>query len=121
MQRGFFHQVARKSLLSFFDVGGLETFWSGYHIKRYGFAFCERFEPLTLNGGEVYEYIFAVVLLDEPESLCVIEPFHFALCHFPYLLCCLRSAAGTTVIAAAAGVLRQEFFQVHLCGRVADS
>jgi hypothetical protein len=56
----------------------------------------------------MHEYIFTVVLLDETETLGVVEPLHFALCHFPFLLCCLRSVAGTTLIAAVAGVLRQE-------------
>lgn len=103
-----FHQVASCALLYFFDIGGLEPLGPGDHIERYGLAFGEGFESITLNGGEMYEYIFTVVLLDETESLGVVEPFHFALCHFPYLLCCLRSVAGTALIAAVAGVLRQE-------------
>ena len=102
-----FHQVVREALLDFFDIGGLEPLGSRDHIERYGLAFGEGFESITLNGGEMYEYIFTVVLLDETETLGVIEPLHFALCHFPFLLCCLRSVAGTTLIAAVAGVLRQ--------------
>jgi hypothetical protein len=34
----------------------------------------------------VHEYIVTIVLFDKPETLGVIEPFHFTLCHFPYLL-----------------------------------
>ena len=103
-----FHQVVSEALLDFFDIGGLEPLGPSDYIERYGLAFCKGFEALTLNGGEMHEYIFTVVLLDETETLGVVEPLHFALCHFPFLLCCLRSVAGTTLIAAVAGVLRQE-------------
>jgi hypothetical protein len=105
-----FHKIVGvgEILLDFSDVGGLESFRTGDYIEGNGFAFGEGFESITLNGGEVHEYIVTIVLFDKPETLGVIEPFHFTLCHFPYLLCSLRSVAGTALIAAVAGVLRQE-------------
>jgi hypothetical protein len=83
---GFCHKNVGEKLLDFPDVGGLESFRTGDYIESNGFAFGEGFESITLNGGEVYEYIVTIVLFDKPETLGVIEPFHFTLCHFPYPL-----------------------------------
>jgi hypothetical protein len=76
-------QTVSKPLLDFSYVGGLQPFGAVNHIERYGLAFGEGFETFTLDGGEVYEYVFAVFLLDETETLGVVEPLNFALCHFP--------------------------------------
>src|SRR5687767_11651312 len=41
----------------------------------------ERLEPVHLNGGEVYEHVFAAFLFDEAITLGVIEPLHFPYGH----------------------------------------
>jgi hypothetical protein len=76
-------RIFSEALLDFSNIGGLEPFGACDHIESYGFTFSERFEPFALDGGEMYEYIFTVVLLDESKTLCVVEPFYFPLCHFP--------------------------------------
>ena len=79
----FVQRNVNETLLDFSDIGGLEPFGACDHIECYGFTFGKRLEAFALNGGEMYEYIFTVVLLDETKTLGVVEPFYFSLCHFP--------------------------------------
>src|SRR5262249_9009667 len=63
-------------------------------------ALCQRAEALGLNRRVMDEYVRAAVLNDEAESLCVVEPLHFATCHVAFLLLC--SYARTCAPARAA-------------------
>jgi hypothetical protein len=51
-------------------------------IKTYPVTLGNRFETIALDLGKVDEYVWPIVLLDKPETLCIIEPFHRAFCHF---------------------------------------
>jgi hypothetical protein len=75
-------------------VGGLEAFRALGDVERYGIAFSKGFESVALDRREVNEDVLATFLLDEAETLCVIEPFNLALCHFPASFF-LRYYAGT--------------------------
>src|SRR4051812_21910102 len=57
------------------DVGGLLAFRAGDHIELDAVALRQDFEAIPLDRGEVDEHVLAPVLLDEPESLALVEPF----------------------------------------------
>jgi hypothetical protein len=63
-------------------VGSLRTLLALGHVAGNPITFSQRFEPVTLDGREVDENIGAAVLLDETETLGVVEPFNRTLCHF---------------------------------------
>jgi len=77
--------------LNLFYIRSLKAFWAVHNIERNCFAFSKRFETVGDDSREVYEYIFTVILLDEPKSFGVIEPLNFTLCHFPTPLSCFRN------------------------------
>jgi hypothetical protein len=67
-------------------VGSLKTFGAFFHGESYRVAFCQSFESVTLDGGKMYEYVFAIFLLDKTKTLAVIEPLHNSVCHSFVLL-----------------------------------
>jgi len=61
------------------NVCGLQTLWTTSDFKFNRLAFVQRFVTISLNGGEVYEYIFAGLALDESKALAGVKPFHGSL------------------------------------------
>jgi hypothetical protein len=57
----------------------LETLGTTSNFKFNRLAFVQRFVPVALNGGEVHEYVFAGLALDESEALAGVKPFHSSL------------------------------------------
>ena len=51
------------------------------HFERYFIAFSEGFETVAGDGGEMHEYVFAILLLEKTKTLAVIEPFYFTFYH----------------------------------------
>lgn len=75
----------RRRSLDLCDVCSLEAFRAFGYFKRHPIAFSQGFESVTCDGGEVAEYIFAILLLKKSKTLAVIEPFYCALYHFCFL------------------------------------
>jgi hypothetical protein len=75
-----------KLILTFADVSCLQAFRAVDNIKGYCLTFSEGFEAFADDCGEVYENIFAILLLDETKTLRIIEPLDFSLCHLPLSL-----------------------------------
>src|ERR1700692_3595796 len=61
------------------DVCGLETLWTTSDFKLNRLAFVQRFVSISLNGGEVYEYVFAGLALDESKALAGVKPLYGSL------------------------------------------
>jgi len=87
----------RKKLTDFLNVSGLKTFGALGDIKSNFVTFRKRLEAFPLDCGEMYKDVFATFLLNKTESLCVVEPFNFSLCHFPTSFS-FRGYAGLCVI-----------------------
>src|SRR5947209_15796965 len=65
------------------DVARLRTLRTLRSVELDVVAFFERFESSSLDRAEVHKQIFSAVIgSDEPESLCIVEPFHRTFCHF---------------------------------------
>jgi hypothetical protein len=60
-------------------VRRLQTLGALGYLEFNRLAFVQRFVPLRLNRGEMYENIFAGLALNEPESFAGIEPLHCSL------------------------------------------
>ena len=58
------------------DVLGLKAFRSLLYFKRYTRAFVERAVTTGGNGGEMNEYIFAILALDKAKSFSCVKPFY---------------------------------------------
>jgi hypothetical protein len=63
------------------DVLRLRALWTLGHVEFDLFTLRERFETFALDAGVMDENVRAALLLNETETLLVIEPLHFALCH----------------------------------------
>src|SRR6266516_3139725 len=61
------------------DVGRLFALGAGDHVEFDAIPLGQRPESLTADGREVDEHLLAAILLDEPESLALVEPFDRAL------------------------------------------
>jgi hypothetical protein len=61
------------------NVCGLQTLWTTSDFKLNRLAFVQRFVSISLNGGEMYEYIFAGLALDESKALAGVKPFYGSL------------------------------------------
>jgi hypothetical protein len=61
------------------DVCGLETLGTTSDFKFNRLAFVQRFVSISLNGGEMYEYIFAGLALDESKALAGVKPLYGSL------------------------------------------
>ncbi len=56
-------------------VGCLRTFWAILNFKFDFLAFGEGFETTALNGAEMYEHVFAtIVLTNEPKTFRFVKP-----------------------------------------------
>ena len=87
-------------------VRGLRTLWSIGDLELDPVILGEALEAVSLDGREVNENVWAVLLLDEPKTLGVVKPLHgtcesFTHCalyslHFALLL--LVATAGLTLL-----------------------
>src|SRR5580704_14763758 len=73
------YEPAPSRILEAGNVRGLETLWPTSDFKFNRLAFVQRFVSISLNGGEVYEYIFAGLALDESKALAGVKPFYGSL------------------------------------------
>ena len=62
-------------------LGRLQAFLALHHVEADAGAFGEGLEAVALDLGEVHEHVRAVILLDETETLRVVEPLHGTFCH----------------------------------------
>src|ERR1017187_9224391 len=58
------------------DVARLKAFGAFEQIKLHGLTLVERAVAVLLNGGEMYENVFARGALDKAISLRPVEPLH---------------------------------------------
>src|SRR5687768_2380346 len=69
------------------DVGRLLALRAVRDFERDLLAFLQRLETLTLDRGEMREQVLAAVVgLDEPEALCIVEPLDRTGSHDFYIL-----------------------------------
>ncbi len=61
------------------DVLRLKAFRALLYFKLHRLTFIQRLIPFLLNCGEVHEYIFSRLTLDEPVTLRSIEPLNCSL------------------------------------------
>ena len=53
------------------------------HVELHGLPFLQAAKPTSLNGGEMHEYIFAILTADEAIAFSVVKPLYCSLfCHF---------------------------------------
>jgi hypothetical protein len=76
-----FHSLKRTRRLDLDHVGGLGAFLTLGHIEAYPIAFGQGLEAFPFDGRKVNENIGTTILLDETETLGVIEPLYRTLCH----------------------------------------
>ena len=74
---------------------GLQTLGALGHFEFNRLAIIQRLVAISHNGGEVNEYIFTALALDESKALARVEPLHCSLffthCIYSFLLTALRS------------------------------
>jgi hypothetical protein len=71
------------------DVLSLKALGALADLKLHKLAFVQRLVSIHLDGGEVNEDIFTRLALDEPITLCCVEPLHHTLFSSQrYLLLC---------------------------------
>jgi hypothetical protein len=63
------------------DVLGLGSFGGLFDFKGHPLAFLQGSESVPLNGTEMDEEVFPVILLDEAITLFFVEPFYLSFCH----------------------------------------
>jgi len=64
----------------------VQPFVSGSDLELYFLALSKRLEAVHLDRGEVHEYVFAALLLNEAVAFSVIEPFDLPSSHSGCLL-----------------------------------
>src|SRR6476660_7062731 len=74
------------------DVCSLQTLGTARHFELNSGPFVQASIALRLNRGEVYEYIFAVLSLNEAIPLGCVKPLH---CAFFFHLCFLYAVMRT--------------------------
>src|SRR5882762_8660969 len=63
------------------DVLGLPALGAFDHVKLHLLTFLQAAEAAGLNGGEMHEYILAVLAADESIALGVVKPLHCSCFH----------------------------------------
>ncbi len=96
-QRVLYLHIIQAGLADFLNVSRLEAFRTLCDVKSNFITFSEGFEAVALDSGEVNENVLATFLLNKTETLSVVEPFNFTLCHFPISFF-LRCYAGSIVL-----------------------
>ncbi len=71
-------QLRRLSPLNMFRLG---TFFARYDFEDDFFTLTQSLEAFAQNCRVMNEHILATILRDEPKSLFIIPPLHFASCH----------------------------------------
>ncbi|SEJ80520.1 hypothetical protein SAMN04488127_2873 [Bhargavaea ginsengi] len=71
--------------LSFLNVSCLSSTSTLLNVKRHLLTFVQRFEAVTLDCGEVYEYVVSTFTFDKAKTFFCVKPFNCTLFHF----CCL--------------------------------
>ncbi len=67
--------------LSRFYVLGLPALRALDHVKLHLLTLLQAAESARLNGGEMYEYILAVLAADETVTLGIVKPLHCSCFH----------------------------------------
>ena len=60
------------------DVGSLMSAGTFHDIELNVLTFVKGLEAFTLDGGKMYEYVFAIFTFDETKALFSVKPFYFA-------------------------------------------
>jgi hypothetical protein len=68
-------------VLGAFDVLCLPALRAFDHVKLYLLSFLKAAEAVRLDGGEMYEYILAVLAADKSIALSVVKPLHCSCFH----------------------------------------
>jgi hypothetical protein len=80
--------VPLQSGLERLDVLGLPALGAFDNVELNLLAFLQAAESVRLDGGEVNEYVFAVLAADEPITLGVVKPLYCSCFHgsalFPF-------------------------------------
>src|SRR6185437_8915194 len=63
------------------NVCRVKTFCTRLNLEFHFLSLSECLEAIHGDGREMHEDVFATLLLDETETLGIIEPLHLALCH----------------------------------------
>src|SRR6266478_1708756 len=66
-----------------------QSLWSVFHFKLDACAFRQTLVAIHLNGGEVHEYFFAALALNESVPFVGAEPLHCSLFLHRSNCCCL--------------------------------
>src|SRR5262245_4792870 len=74
------------------DLCSLHTLWTARHCDLNSGTFVQTPIALRLNRGEVYEYVFSVLPLNEAIPFGCVEPLH---CTFFFHLCFLCAVMRT--------------------------
>jgi hypothetical protein len=71
----FFNELDKLDVFGFGSFGGL------FDFKRHPLAFLQGAESVPLNGAEMDEEVFPVILLDEAITLFLVEPLYLSVSH----------------------------------------
>src|ERR1700675_4951078 len=64
----------------------LKTLWSLLHFEFYRLTFVQALVAVSLNRREMHEHILTGLALNEPKTLCRVEPLHCSL-FFSHFCC----------------------------------
>ena len=67
------------------NIRGLQSLGPLCHFKLDLIALYEGLEPISLNGREMNEYIFAILLGDKTKALGFVKPLDCTACHLKLL------------------------------------
>jgi hypothetical protein len=71
----FFNELDDLDVFGFGALGGL------FDFKRHSLTFFQGPESVPLNGAEMDEEVFSIILLDKAITFFLIEPLHLSFCH----------------------------------------
>ena len=88
----FIQIVSCKAVLDALDVLCLPALGAFNHVKLDLLTFLQAAESAGLNGGEMHEYILAVLAADESIALSVVKPLHCSCFHVDAMFLCVDVA-----------------------------
>ncbi len=94
-----------KLTLDLYNIGRLRTFGATGNFEFNLLVHFQGLESLALNGGEVHENIFSVVLGNEAVAFGVIEPLYLTLSQTVTLLCCKISGQLDCPVVPSAALM----------------
>jgi len=111
----FRRRLFNETPLDFADVLGFQTLLALGHVKLDAVSLVQGLIAISLNRGEVYEYILAPVLGNETKTLLVLKPFHSSLCHAAttFLLIKFNNIPGAFRGAKGRNILQKKFLNLH--------